>query len=449
MAGRANDAYPPKRAAMYGLALLLLANLVGYLDRQIITLLVNPIKSSLSLGDGAIGLVIGPAFVVTYATAGLFIGRLVDRSNRRRLLIICVTVWTIGAAGGGFAASLGQLFLCRMAVGIGEAALIPTALSLIADSFTPAKRGMATGIFTMGVYIGTGLSLALVAVALPTITDLSEALAAIGYAFEPWRLVMLSMLLPGAITCLFLSTMIEPARRTDLRPDGVTASVTSAWRANIRFLLPHHLGMAVVTLGGYAIAGWFPTVLIREQQLTASQAGVRYGLMVAAVGTLSVYLGGLYSDRCGRLGGLRRQFTFALSCTLVAVAGFAAIGLMPATLLLLVPAACAVGGLAIAMVVGMVSLSNVTPAEVRGSMTAVYFAFTGVIGGAGGPAAVGYANQYLGNADRPLSVILALVGGAAGLLSSALLLVARHNVPSRRAVAEVPEGVSSQPQERE
>ena len=161
------EAHAGHGAATYATALLFLANLIGYLDRSILTLLVQAVKMSLRLSDGSMGLMLGAGFVLTFSFAGLFIGRLVDRVNRRNLLILALAIWSLSAAAGGLARDGAQLFLTRMGVGVGEAAIFPIAVSLIADYFEPSRRGKPYGLFTTGVYAGGGLSLVLAVIEHP------------------------------------------------------------------------------------------------------------------------------------------------------------------------------------------------------------------------------------------------------------------------------------------
>lgn len=399
---------------VYTVAVLFVVNLVGYLDRQILSLLVQPIKASLSLTDGEVGLMQGMAFVLTYSFAGLFIGRLVDRRNRRNLLIACVTIWSISAAASGLAQAGWQLFLARMGVGVGEAALLPTALSLISDSFVPERRGKALGVFMTGVYVGIGLSLVLVGFALPAFTRLAASIVIHGKSIDTWRLVMVTMLIPGAVCCALLMFMREPERSFAIAAhESLDWSGLRDWVDRLRLFIPHHLGFSLTTLGGYALTAWLPTVLIREHALDARMAGLTYGAVVAVAGCSSAYLGGVLGDWRSRVAGARGRIAVALHGLPVALAGYLLITAGHTPLAVLTGAALATGGLGYSICIGFLSISDLAPAQSRGQITAIYLICTGLIGFGGGPAAVGYANDLFGNAHRPLSTILGIVGMAA------------------------------------
>ena len=406
------------RAALYATAVLFFVNLVGYLDRSVLTLVVGPIEASLHLSDGEIGLMQGAGFVVTFTIAGLFVGRLIDRYNRRLLLLVCVAIWSVSAAACGFAQQGWQLFVGRMGVGIGEAALIPAAVSLIADYFPPHQRGKPYGFFTMGVYAGNGTSLVVVGLALSALATLSADLALRGIGLEPWRLVMISMIVPGLVGCLLLATMREPPRTVD-EPvaETVETSGVGAWWAQRRLLLPHNLAIAFATLGLYAINAWMPQVLIREHAMQPRDAGVLYGSLVAVTGIVSAYVGGLLSDRAARHSGTAGRLLLALVLIAIGLCGFVTLSAASSRLGLLIGSVIVLSPLSATVVTGIVALAELSGSRFRGQFTSIYFVFAGVIGTAGGPAIVGYANDFLHHRGVALGTSLAVAGIAATVIA--------------------------------
>lgn len=420
---------PISTRAIYTVAVLFVINLVGYLDRQIITLLVQPIKASLNLSDGQIGLMQGTAFVLTFSVASLFMGRLVDRRNRRNILIACVAVWSVSAAMSGLTQNAWQLFIARMGVGVGEAALLPTALSLISDSFCPERRGKALGFFMTGVYAGVGMSLVLVAFALPSINRIAINLVLFGHRVEPWRLVMWTMLVPGLICCALLSAVREPTREFATHADTpLDWSGVRDWFARARLFIPHHVGFGLVTLCGYAVLAWLPTILVREHSFDARRAGLTYGVLVAVSGCASAYLGGVLGDRRSRVDGPRGRIGVALYGIPVGMIGFAMIAFMSSSLGVLVGAVLVTGGLGIPICIGFLSISDLSPPESRGQISSIFLACTGLIGSGGGPALVGYGNDAFGGPTHPLSAILGVIGVAACVISVPLILLARQRI---------------------
>lgn len=415
--------YPSPAVARYALTILFLVNLVGYLDRQIISLLVQPIKRSLGLNDGEIGLLQGAAFVVAFCLGAFLIGPLIDRHNRRNLLVICILIWSLSAAAGGLATDGWHLFVARMGVGIGEAALLPTALSMIADYYADERRGRATSVFVTGTYVGLGLSLVVIGAALPFIEALSAFLAARGHLIEPWRLVMIATLPPGLLCCALLALAQEPARSAD-HSKSPGWSGLGDWARRWRMLLPHNIGFGLVQFGAYAALSWFPSILIREYQFDAAAAGLYYGPIVGLICVLSVIVAGSVGDHLSQRSGVAGRLRMAVYCMPVGAAGFLLIGWTSGigfafSGVALVWIAIAVSGFA-----GMSSLAALAPSRSQGQIASLYFIFTGVVGTAGGPALVGYANDALGRQGWTLSEVMGTSCALGSLLASALIGIA-------------------------
>src|SRR5271167_3948450 len=153
--------YPSSFAAWYSVVVLMLMYIFSFIDRTTISLLVEPMKRDLHISDTQIGLLQGLAFALLYTFLGLPIARLSDRHSRRSIIAAGVFIWSIMAALCGMARSATQLFLARVGVGVGEAALAPAAYSIITDSFPRSKLGSAVGVYNVGITIGAGTALLL------------------------------------------------------------------------------------------------------------------------------------------------------------------------------------------------------------------------------------------------------------------------------------------------
>ena len=143
------------------LALLTAAYVLSYVDRTIIALMVGPIRADLGLTDTQFSLLGGLAFAVFYSTLGVPFGWWADRGNRPRIVALGVFFWSVMTMLCGFARSFTGLFLMRVGVGVGEAALSPSAYSLIAETYPPNRVGRALSIYGTGIYLGVGLSFVL------------------------------------------------------------------------------------------------------------------------------------------------------------------------------------------------------------------------------------------------------------------------------------------------
>lgn len=406
-------------AAIVALGVLFLVNAIGYLDRQILVLVVGPLKADLGLSDATVGLVHGAAFMITYAVAGVFLGSLIDRRNRRNLLIVCVLLWSAFTALGGFAQNGVHLFLARMGVGLGEAALVPIAVSLIADLFTPQARGRALGLFMTGAYAGVGLSLVLAGMALPVLEEASGRLAERGIDLEPWRMLMLSMWVLGLVAALALLAVREPPRAISPAAPW-TGPGFGFWFRRWRLYFPHHLGFALLAFCSFGLHAWAPTALIREHGIPAAKIGVLYGAVVALTGTSGAFLGGWSGDRMARSG---RRMDAAYPLAGLAMLGMAALLIVQGATGAILAFGLTNLGLSAALVVGLTSVADIAEVEVRGRTSALYLLFAGVVGMAAAPALIGHLNDAL---DVRLSALIAVCSLAAAMIGLVVLLPVRR-----------------------
>ena len=152
-AARKDDSNPPSVAGgWYLVFVLMLAYIVSFVDRQVISLLVEPIKRDLAINDTQISLLMGLAFAIFYVAMGVPIARLSDYRNRKKIIATGIFVWSIATAFCGVAKSFTHLFLARVGVGVGEATLTPAAYSMIADTFPEHKLARAIAVYSMGAF---------------------------------------------------------------------------------------------------------------------------------------------------------------------------------------------------------------------------------------------------------------------------------------------------------
>src|SRR5947208_11542129 len=190
--------YPRRSYAWAVVAILIGTAILSYTHRQVLSLLVDPIRRDLFISDTEVSLLLGTAFAVVYGVAGIPFGLLADRTSRRNLIFFGVVVWSIGTVACGFAGSFSGLFAARIVVGLGEAVLSPAAISLISDYFPPSRRGTAVGCFLSGIAMGIGASI-LIGGGVLHLVQLG-ALAHTPLATQaPWRLVLLVIGAPGLL----------------------------------------------------------------------------------------------------------------------------------------------------------------------------------------------------------------------------------------------------------
>ncbi len=274
-------------APVYALALLTIVSFFNYLDRWVIAILLEPIKQDLQLSDSQMGLVAGFAFAMLYATVGLPLARIADRRNRIALVSICLTIWSVMTAVTGMVRNFTELFLARMAVGIGEAGCGPASHSVIGDLFARERRPLAISIFQAGGVLGQSVGL---------------ALAAIVAQIYGWRVALVVLGLLGVpLALLMFFTVREPPRSAG----HAEASAESMWttmkalfaRPPLRHLV---LGVSIAAFGSYGMMQWVPAFFIRSHDLSLTEVGAYLGAAKGAAGVLGTVFGGFVLTRLGR-----------------------------------------------------------------------------------------------------------------------------------------------------
>lgn len=279
-------------ARRYALGVLVVVYTFNFIDRQILAILLPAIKAEFAVADWVLGFLAGSAFALFYATLGVPIALLADRYNRRNLIALALAVWSGMTALSAAAGSVMTLALARIGVGVGEAGCSPPAHSMISDYYPPEQRSTAMGIFTLGISLGIMI-----------------AYLAGGWVVENigWREAFLIVGLPGLLLALIVRfTVVEPPRghadrRADTEaPPGV--AFVARFLLQRRSFLHMAVGSGLAAFGGYAIASFFPTYLVRSFGMSPSLIGVWLGLILGIAGGLGFAGGGWVADRLGRRG---------------------------------------------------------------------------------------------------------------------------------------------------
>lgn len=405
----------------YVVGVLMLASMLSLLDRQILSLLVGPVRAQFGLDDGQIGLLLGLVFALAFALAGPPLAALVDRGHRRNLVIAALLFWSAALAGLALARDYGELLLARAALAAGEAALAPAAYSLIASYFPPGRTARANSVYGIGVYLGIGV--AVLIGGLLTSMGARQGTLVLPWlgAVAPWQSVLLLLTLAGPLMALLLLTVREPPRtaaqaqaRGDLR---------ELWRQR-RILLPLAPGFAMLSLSGYGAAAWLPSYFMRNHGWSAAQFGVAYGLVVVVAGIAGALLGGWLADRPRNRDGVEAP----LRLSLIATVGGLLTGLLYLApvdpwlaMLLLVPATVCI---ALPGALWPTALQRLLPIGVLGRAVALCLLAINLLGLGLGPTLVGAVNHRLFAQDQALNLSMLLVCGGAQLLALLLLRTA-------------------------
>ncbi|MFZ4603365.1 MAG: spinster family MFS transporter [Caulobacterales bacterium] len=272
-------------SAAYVIALLFLVNVMNFLDRQLPSILAQSIKSDLGLTDTELGLLGGVAFAVVYATMAFPLARLADRWSAKWVLAGSLAVWSLLTTAGGFAQNFLQLAATRLGVAAGEAGSTPAAHAIISALIPERRRGVAMGVFTLGVPIGIMAGLVLGG----WLSDMHS-----------WRYAMIVMGIPGLLLAvLFALTVpnVRPAEQVE-KPQAAIATVRSLFA--IRGFSQLWIGTTIFGVGAYALFAFMPAFLIRVHGLSHTEVGFKFGLINGVAGAIGAFGGGWFADRVGR-----------------------------------------------------------------------------------------------------------------------------------------------------
>jgi MFS family permease len=441
-ATRAAD-YPARGYAWYVATILTLAHVVSFLDRQVLALVVEPIKRDLGISDTQISLLLGFAFAIFYTFMAIPIGRLADRRSRRAIIAVGIMVWCAMTTACGLARNYGQLFLARVGVGVGEATLTPSALSLLSDYFPRESRGRAIGFYNMGVSVGAGIAFIVGGQVISFVsTSPPIRLPLVGELYA-WQTVFLFVGLPGLVIAALMRTVREPKRLGKIEFEGQSGQTSdqvsigeamrylgSRWRT--------YGGLALTVSGstilGYGFLSWLTSMYIRTWDWTVPQIATGLGIVLLIAGPIGVNGAGWLADhwfKQGRKDAHLRVMMYSAPLMLIAST---AMPLMPTpelALLMFFPHILGAAGITAA---GGAALMLITPNQLRAQATAIYYFVISIAGLTLGPTSVAVFTDYVFADEAMLRYSMAIVGFAAPLLSVVCAILTLR--PYQRSMAE-------------
>jgi len=406
-AGRASTFDASPAYTTYVLAVLFCVAVFNMLDRQILGMLVEPIKQEFGVSDTAMGFLTGPSFALFYALAGIPIARWADRGVRRSIIAIGLFLWSGLTLASGFVQGFGQLVVARLGVGVGEAAGTPPSHSLISDYFPPERRGAALATFTVGASTGVAL-----------------AYLVGGWVSEHWgwRAVFVVAGVPGVVLALLIRfTVREPPRgRFDETATTAADMPRENWLDAVRVLarMPayRHL-VAAAALHSFAFSGsmiWYPPFLTRVHALSPSEIGTTLALFSSLPTGIGIFLGGIATDRLSRRDVRWLQGYAGVTMLLFAPFALGFLFLPSRTLAFasLVVAAFMMGSSTPGIHIATQALA---PARMRSLASALNLLLLSLVGAGLGPLAVGVLNDVLAPTygDEAVRYTLSLVAATA------------------------------------
>ncbi len=424
---------PSRGRANYALCVLLLAYVFSIMDRQVLSLLVGPIQQSLHVNDTWMGMLHGFTFAAFYSLAGLPIARLIDRGNRRMIIATGIGLWCLATAASGLATEFWHLLLARVGVAVGEAVLLPGAVSLISDLFVPEKRGRALGVFGAGGPVGVGGGLLATGLVLGYFSAHPLTLPLLG-TLAPWQTTLMSIGLPGLFILLLMLGVPEPRLRRSGRIAPAPAAsavplgdVVAFLRANRHTFVAIIVGMGCYNAAVYAGGAWVPSYLVREFGWSYAKAGTVMGLIMCVSSPLGVLGASWLGEYWRRRGKSNGNLHVAIIASIV-------LPLFATPLLLAPNATFALPFLALTAAVwvclfgiGPALIVEIAPAPMRGQFIALFTGVLNLLGVGIGPVAVGLITDYLLVDRAAIGYSILIVTLIACVLACPLLLRARHS----------------------
>ncbi|WBX85208.1 spinster family MFS transporter [Sphingosinicella microcystinivorans] len=410
------EAHESLRYRYFVVAMLSLVYMLNFLDRQLLSILAEPIRGELMLTDTQLGLLTGFMFALFYTAFGVPVAWMADRVNRVRVVAAACALWSLFSAACGLAQNFTQLALARIGVGVGEAGGSPPSYSIIADYFPPERRGFALALYSLGVPLGT------------------TAGAALGgwiAAVHGWRTAFIAIGLPGVLVALLLVLLVREPRRG--RFETPTTDRPPFWQAIRTFFASRTLSLAAISASisgfvGYAMLAWTPAFLMRTKSMTLTEVAMYYSIVSGIASAVGILLSGYLVDRFGRrsphIYGLVPAAALFVSLPFY-IAGVNAETWQVGLAFFSVPFAMYITYLAPSLAV----IQNTVPPNRRSTSSALLLFVINIVGLGGGPLFVGlvsdglapvYGDKSLGLAMLALSPLFLLAAGMHFAMSQTL-----------------------------
>lgn len=404
------------------LAMLLLVSIVNFADRFLLTGLIGPIKAEFGLGDGMIGLLMGPAFVVLYVVAGIPLARLADRWSRKMIIAIGCVTWSLATIATGMAQDEVSLAIARAAVGIGEASFAAPAYSLLAAYFKPERRGLAFGLLGIATYVGQIIGQA----GGPAIAEMHD-----------WRVAFYLLGTIGIFVGVLMAVVVrDPVRVVSETASAVTIPMVSLIKVlsrNASFVLMM-LAFGLGALSGIAFGYWGPELFTRNYGLEPVVAKTAFAVNFGIAGLLGMLCFGAVSDRFAKrdMAWPVRLSALALGTATLVILAVTWSNSFALAKWLAIPAGLLGGGWSVGI---YATLQYILPDRFRATATALFLAITTLLSYFLGPWVTGLLSQAFGDGTDSLKLALTVVIPI-GFIASVIAMIASRRIEKDRALLE-------------
>jgi MFS transporter, Spinster family, sphingosine-1-phosphate transporter len=429
----AGDRYAGRLSKQWWLVFVLtLAATLGAIDRQIMQLLLVPIKLDLGLSDTQISVLYGLAFSLANVLFLLPAGYLADRINRRTLLLVGVAVWSVMTATCGFATSYVTMFLARSGVGFGESVIQPTGVSMLRSAVPHERRGRAFAVYAMAIMLGTALALLIGGSLLHMFQAGALAGTPILGAVKPWQAVLILLGMLGLPLLVLVALTQEPGRAVQ------SSQVTPSYRQTLAYL---HANRAIfyplltfntaAGMLGLGFGAWVVPMMIRVWHLTIPQVGMNLGLMMLVLPPLGLAVVGWLLDRAAKRWQARGPLYVGL-CAIVLIVVVTALAPIWPTLtgtwillggVMLTSGAC--------LPITNTVIASIAPPENLGRITGIQYIIYGIFAGAISATLIALVSDRLFSGDGAIAKAITLMCIIYGTISFTAAAITVKNLRAR------------------
>ncbi|OUS28707.1 hypothetical protein A9Q99_11265 [Gammaproteobacteria bacterium 45_16_T64] len=399
------------RSSHYALATLLLAYILSFIDRNIMALLVGPIRQDFNISDFQFSLLHGLAFTIFYIVLGLPIGWLADRMSRKTIITSGVLFWSLMTCACGFAKNFSSLFLTRVGVGVGEATLSPATYSLLGDLYSAKNLRWATAIFAMGITLGSGTSYMIGGWLFDTLSTMDLSTYPIIGDMAVWQITFVGVGAPGILVVILLMFIKEPPRvehNEEVEPmplREVISYLRTHWKAYASIMG----SVSMMAIIGYGTLIWFPEFLVRTYGMSKTDAGTALGAIFILAGTAGTFAGAFFSGLLQKRGYIDSNYRIVMIAALVLIAPATAAPLMPSSMLALALSTIVIFVHYMHFGVAMAGLQLITPNRMRAQTSALMLFLTNLFGLALGGTIVASLTDFVFGDDQALRFSLSTI----------------------------------------
>ena len=414
--------------AWYVVLLCMLAYIFSFIDRQILALMIEPIKADLNLSDTQFSLLHGLAFSLFYAFMGLPLAYLADRFSRPKIIAVGIVFWSIATALCGLSKSFIQLFFSRMGVGVGEATLSPAAYSMFSDMFSKDKLGRAVAVYSSGSFVGGGIAFLVGGYVIGLLKNMSLIEVPLLGAIKAWQMAFILVGLPGVfIGLLFILTVRDPQRKGQ-RLDAQGHVEKTSMKKAFKFIKKHsttfgchYFGFTFYAMALYCLISWTPAFYMRKYGLTPTEAGYMLGTVMLVANTLGVFCAGWLNDwfiQKGRKDAPMITGVMGIVGLIIPMIAFTQVSELWLSVALLVPAMFFAS---FPMPISTTAMQMLAPNQIRAQISAVFLLISNLVAVGIGTTLVALMTDKIFGNPLMVGMSLSIVGACSCVMAFILL----------------------------